>query len=313
MCKPNDTRHQTMSHYQSSAKKRSLTGSKSCRRRSVTFSSKVSFSSEPEVIAGSPIHSSKHFNEKYDHDFHESWLNICELEQIKDSIKEQAKKYRILSSKAISSSARMSSLVFPFRNCGVYKKMKYLIKVQNILDEDETLCGRSSNGKLSKKFRPEFRGLENRIFVERQRNRSIAMNTILEFQRRTKSMIEEAERNNKSESEISLMRDQYATRLSTICSQLSQWSKDEALALARLDAEGVFGVPEKHCQDVDKGMSTLVRENNRYLGSIKESSSKRKRSSLSNSDIPMWVGQQERQVKRSRTNTIDNICLNVNI
>lgn len=290
----------TLKQYKSSrSMKRSE--SKSCRKRRITFSA--------EVVSG--IATNKiNFRQSCNDANTKSWYNLSELESIKRSIKEQAKKFRILSSKAVSSTATMSSLVLPFRNCGVYKKMKYLVKVQNILNDDNwNNDGESpSNYPSSDKFTPDFRGLENRIFVERQRNKAIAMKTIMEYQRRTQMLIEEAEKDNRSDSDIALMREQFATRLSEICSQLSQWAKDEALAVARFDEEGVYGETNRQHKVNEQAMATLVRDGVGCAKRIQTTSSKRKLSSISNNDESMWVQQQRQGAKRPNL-TMEHICV----
>mmetsp|Transcript_13596 Transcript_13596/g.17168 ORF Transcript_13596/g.17168 Transcript_13596/m.17168 type:complete len:307 (-) Transcript_13596:92-1012(-) len=226
---------------------------------------------------------------------YDTWYSLSELEEMKETVKEEAKKYRVLSSKAISSSPTQSSLVLPFRNCGVYKKMKYLVKVQEILNDDS-----DSSSSTSTKNIPEFRGLEGRIFIERQRNKAMAMNTVMEYQRRTQILIDEARKNKKSESEIRLMKEQFATRLSTICSQLSQWSLDEALAAARYDAEGIFALPCSQSSNNENEMMKVARQTS------KSSSSKRKLSPLnSNNNLSIWE-QHQRQIKQPRL-SMDNI------
>ncbi len=235
---------------------------------------------------------------------YDTWYSLSELDDIKESVKEEAKKYRILSSKAISSSPTQSSLVLPFRNCGVYKKMKYLVKVQQILNDD-----------AARKNVPEFRGLEGRIFVERQRNKTMAMTTVLEYQRRTQILIDEARKNNKSEADITTMKEQFATRLSTICSQLSQWAIDEALAAARYDAEGVFALP---CNQPPSGNNEneLVQlvEKAGYCSGAKavysSTSSKRKLSSITDSDNTSTWGQQLRHEKQPRL-AMDNVYVSI--
>ena len=173
-----------------------------------------------------------------------TWYTREELETIRNTTKDEAKKYRTLSSKAVSSTAQMSSLVLPFKNCGVYKKMKVLVKIQAIINEGAGKDKRS-------KDQPEFRGLEHRIMTERHRNKNIAMNTVMEYQRRTQPLIAEAVTEGASESQIATMKDQFAQRLSTICSQLSRWSKDEALAAANFDDKGVYSlsIRPRHCEE----------------------------------------------------------------
>lgn len=227
------------------------------RKRNVTFCSEVKVNSANYCTSD------------------ETWYDPAELEQIKDCTKVEAKRFRSLTSRAVSASATMSSLVLPYRNCGVYKKMKYLVKAQSIINDEysDPSCSET-------KFHPQFRGLESRIFTERQRNKTIAMNAVLEYQRRAQLLVDAAKVENKSELEIRKMKRQFAERLSTICSQLSQWSKDEALAAAHFDAEGVYMIPKTQ---EDSSLPTME----------KAASNKRKTICLED--------ERSQQIKRSRT------------
>jgi hypothetical protein len=288
-----------MRSYQNSTARKDLDETKNRRKRRVTFSSEVTTRVAPAVIET---------DENSDNRHTESWYNLSELETIKRSIKEQAQKYHILSSKAVSSTATMSSLVLPFRNCGVYKKMKYLVKVQSMLNDDDDDSSKSCHS--SSKFTPEFRGLENRIFAERQRNKAIATKTIMEYQRRAEMLVDQAIQEQRPETEITLMKEQFADRLSTICSQLSQWAKDEALAIARFDAEGVYGIPNGQHQGPLKAMTPIVREAGGCAKHVMSSSSKRKLSSTSANNQAVWVEQQSQMTKRRRV-AMENICLSI--
>lgn len=280
-----------------------------CRKRKVSFCSKVIIVDHSFEDPQSTSSIEQNQNTDTDSHTYNTWYSLSELEDIKESVKEEAKKYRTLSSKAISSSPTQSSLVLPFRNCGVYKKMKYLVKVQEILDDD------SDPSSLKPKTHiPEFRGLEGRIFVERQRNKAMAMNTVMEYQRRTHILIDEARKNQRSESEIRSMKEQFAKRLSTICNQLSQWALDESLAAARYDAEGIFALPCTRAQSInnENEMVKTFRQTSKRPEAInrsasRSSSSKRKLSSITNksNDLSLW-GQHERQIKQPRL-TMDNI------
>jgi hypothetical protein len=143
---------------------------------------------------------------------------------MRSAVKIQAKQYRVafgkITPKATSDGTNMSSLVMPFENSGVDKKMRVLHN-----------CGPNAS----------FRGLEPRIFVERQRNRIIAYKTVLEYQRRTLALITAAQSEGHVEGKIEAMREGFAVRLGDICSQLSAWSRDEAISSAQHDATGVYG------------------------------------------------------------------------
>ena len=175
-----------------------------------------------------------------------TWYTRKELKTIRNTNKDEAKKYStLLSSEGhISSSQMSSSLVLPFKNCEVYKKMKVLVKIQAIINEGA--------GKVKhSKDQHEFRGLEHQIMTERHRNKNMALNTVMKYQRRTQALIDDAVMKGTSESQIATMKDQFAKRLSTIYSQLSQWSKDAALAAAIFDDKGVYSlsVRPRHCED----------------------------------------------------------------
>ncbi len=199
-------------------------------------------------------------------DHYDSWYTPENLEEFKNNIKEQAKRYRALSNKAISSTATESSLVLPFHNCGLYKKMKYIVKVQNKLSKAAAEITKLSSKESSfRKSFPEFRGLEHRIFFERQRNKTIATKAVLEFQRRCELMLEEARENQRTENEISDMKRQFAEQMSTMYSQLSQWAKDEALTAGNYDASGVYTVPSSSEDDKPNSMAKLARDTRTVL------------------------------------------------
>jgi hypothetical protein len=296
MCIPSNKTY-PMNNYRDSKTSKALDEVKSRRKRRVRFSS--------DIITGPSTEYENNISKNSNELNAESWYTSSELGTIKRSAKEQAQKYHILSSKAVSSTATMSSLVLPFRNCGVYKKMKYLVKVQSMLNDDDS---DGDSCRSSKKKSPEFRGLENRIFVERQRNKTIATNTIMEYQRRAQILVDEAIENQRSKAEIVEMKEQFASRLSTICSQLSQWAKDDALAIARFDAEGVYGVPDNYNEDNENAMATFVKQSKGYARNIKSSSSKRKFPSFSNTDQAMWIEQSHQGHKRQRL-PLENICV----
>lgn len=185
----------------------------------------------------------------------ELWYNRSDLRNFKSMASEEAKIYRLLSSAAVGSSPQMSSLVLPYKDCGVHKKMNHLLKVQAVLDE-------SSESQI----RPQFRGLEGAIFAERQRNKTIATNAVFEFQRRANVLVDEAHGDGASEEVINSMRSMYAEQLSNTCARLSQWSKDEALASAHLDAKGVYSIPVMlHPEAMETAERKATREVNESL------------------------------------------------
>ena len=257
------------------------------KRRRVTFSSDINVVdfSENKSDSGS-VSTSSCPQQQYVH--YDSWYSVEDLEEFKNNIKEQAKKYRVLSNKAVSSAATESSLVLPFRNCGLYKKMKYTVKVQNKLYKDYNIKHKINDSKTP----PEFRGLEHRIFFERQRNKNIATNTVLEFQRRCDVLIEEARANQRSETEIHAMKQQFAKRLSTIYSQLSQWAKDEAAAAAHYDASGVYSIPPPSNGSSNNEMDRLARNVVKRKAQIVSDDDSSSSSSTSEND---------RQFKRAKT------------
>lgn len=267
------------------------------KRRKVTFSTDVNVVDYAECT-GDASDSVTTFPQEQ-HLPSDTWYSPEELEEFKNSIKNQAKRYRVLSNKAVSSAATESSLVLPFHNCGMYKKMKYIVKVQNKLNKDPSNNHNDSSPKTSTKPSPDFRGLEHRIFFERQRNKTIAMNTVLEFQRRCVLLIQEAKVNQRSDTEIHDMKQQFAKRLSTIYAQLSQWAKDEASAAAHYDACGVYSIPNNECRK---------NENNANAMEKLAKNSKRKAPMVSDDDASSSSSasckDQPRQYKRTRM-TVD--------
>ena len=147
----------------------------------------------------------------------ECWYSPSELEAMRNDVKIQARIHRKFLNKDCFNAAQMSSLVMPFCNSGVENRMA-------------ALCKSSSS----------FRGLEPRIFVEKQRNRIIATSTVLEYQRRTGEIIIAAKEECVADVDFEAMKKGFANRLGTICKQLSKWSTDEAQAIASYDANGIY-------------------------------------------------------------------------
>ena len=157
-----------------------------------------------------------------------AWYSKGYLDRMRAAVKLQAKDYMVALEKTtlISScdSTNMSSLVMPFENSGVEKKMR-------VLRDLDLLSGVNTS----------WRGLEPRIFIERQRNRIIALKTVLEYQRRTQALIKVAQSQGHTEGQIKAMREGFADRLGDISSHLSAWSRDEAISSAQYDAARVYG------------------------------------------------------------------------
>uniref|UniRef100_A0A7S3PYU8 Uncharacterized protein n=1 Tax=Chaetoceros debilis TaxID=122233 RepID=A0A7S3PYU8_9STRA len=181
------------------------------RRRKVTFSDEV-------VVSIKEI--------KY-RDRMEAWYTKEELEMIREGVKVQSKIYRTAVKNSTSDLSSQSSLVLPFLGCAVEENMKLLTKSTD----------------HSSSLESTFRGLESRIFIEMQRNRIIAMKTILEYQRRSRELLQVAkESQNMSCLEMGKMKESFTERLACISRQLSLWSTQAALAIARYDASGVFEI-----------------------------------------------------------------------
>ena len=157
-----------------------------------------------------------------------AWYSQGELDYMRKAVKVQAKHYKVAlgstTLKTSVNSTNMSSLVMPFENSGVEKKTQ-------VLCSSESLSGSNST----------FRGLEPRIFIERQRNRIIASKTVLEYQRRTLELLQAAQSKGFPEEKVEAMKEGFSVRLGEICSQLSAWSRDEALNTAMYDATGAYG------------------------------------------------------------------------
>lgn len=226
-----------------------------------------------------------------------SWYSPEELESMRNYVKDQAKKFRnaIGKSKDLSKSKNMSSLVMPFHNSGVERKMRVLCK------SSRRKCG-------------EFRGLEPKIFVERQRNRVIATKTIMEYQRRTEELLKIAQSEHHSNVDLKVMREGFANRLGSICAKLSSWSKAEALAIARYDETGVYGpllerttpTQDTHTvEDYQKIQTTVTspslkeRSMNRIKDHIMLESLKRDRISFEN-ELGLCLSTGPKQSKRTR-------------
>lgn len=184
---------------------------------------RVTFSSGGEVVISSKTPTIE--------DLDNAWYKPKDLDVMRKDVKAQAKRYRNVLAKTVSSSSvstNMSSLVLPFANSALDKKMVILSGI------------RSSSSTGKSKFDTTFRGLEQRMFPERQRNRIIAIKTTLEYQRRTQELLSIARVN--KEPDIDAMKEGFTQHLGVICSQLSMWAKDGARAVAKYDAGGKYEV-----------------------------------------------------------------------
>ncbi len=170
-------------------------------------------------------------------------------------VKVQSKIYRSAMNKSSPEASLMSSLVLPFQGCTVEKKMKLLTM--------------SCASTASSSPHSTFRGLESHIFLEKQRNRIIAMKTTLEYQRRAQELLKVAETQNHPD--IKRMKACFSDRLAIVCNQLSNWSTYEALAIANFDANGVYESPPKHVYSFLAGEEKLI--NFTQLSSFNKSSS----------------------------------------
>jgi hypothetical protein len=194
------------------------------KRKRVTFSTQTnvkeignckSNGAHPSNDSNRTVHSTK---------LSERWYSPSELECMRNDVKIQAMIHRkFLNKDALFDPDEMSSLVKPFQNSGVEQKMT-------------ALCQSSST----------FRGLESRIFSEKQRNRLIATSTVLEYQRRTVEILKTAKQERISDIDVKDMKRSFANRLGNICEHLSKWSLDEAHAIARYDANGVYNPTNAH-------------------------------------------------------------------
>lgn len=199
-----------------------------------------------------------------------AWYSQGELDYMRKAVKVQAKHYKealgSIALKTSGNSTKMSSLVMPFKNSGVEKKTQ-------VLCNSESLSGSNST----------FRGLEHRIFIERQRNRIIASKTVLEYQRRTQEVLVQASQTKGlPEEKVDAMKGSFSERLGEICSQLSAWSRDEAISTAKYDATSVYGrfvyeklLPEDNINMSSqcRGVSTTVLKDRRSMNTSDETSS----------------------------------------
>lgn len=115
-----------------------------------------------------------------------------------------------------------SSLFLPFENSNVEKKMQILRY------ELPFRCNSSSS--------TTSRGLEPRIFIEKQMNRITVTRSVFEFQQRVQGLITFAKTNGRSEDAIKRMKEKYSERLGIMCAEISSWARHEALNSAGYDA-----------------------------------------------------------------------------
>lgn len=161
-----------------------------------------------------------------------AWYSKEDLSMMRNEVKEQAKLYKIALEKRRANSHEsterddMSSLVMPFCNSEVDRRLHDLCTSLSSSDEDTELT---------------FRGLEPRIFIEMQRNRTIAIKTVLEYQRRTQDLLITARtEKNHTEEKMQELREVFSQRLGRICAEISMWAKHEALSIASYDETGNY-------------------------------------------------------------------------
>jgi hypothetical protein len=87
-----------------------------------------------------------------------------------------------------------------------------------------------------------FRGLEPRIFIEKQRNRFIAFKSVFEFQHRAQKLIKNAQSKGLPDAEIKKLRDKYNEHLAIMCAEISTWACHEALSSAGYDAKCAYDI-----------------------------------------------------------------------
>ncbi len=220
---PPSLNNKTMNRPRTSPKR---IATKRMRRRKVTFSEKV-------------VTNMKRVTQ---HDRVKAWYSKQELEAMRKHVKVQSKIYRAAMNKSSPEASLMSSLVLPFQGCTVEKKMKLLTM--------------SCASTASSTPHSTFRGLESHIFLEKQRNRIIAMKTTLEYQRRAQELLKVAESQNHPD--INRMKACFSDRLAIVCNQLSNWSTYEALAIANFDASGVYESPPKNLCSLLAGEEKVI-------------------------------------------------------
>jgi hypothetical protein len=173
------------------------------------------------------------------------WYSADELDQMRNDVKIQSKSLRTSLNAYISTNGHYnatatthssirnnnipnvpkpleSSLFLPFENSNVEKKMR-------ILRYELPLHCNSSSSTTS-------RGLEPRIFIEKQMNRITVTRSVFEFQQRVQGLITFAKSNGRSEDAIKRMKEKYSERLGIMCAEISSWARHEALNSAGYDA-----------------------------------------------------------------------------
>eukprot|EP00557_Chaetoceros_sp_GSL56_P002605 CAMPEP_0176495628 /NCGR_PEP_ID=MMETSP0200_2-20121128/10762_1 /TAXON_ID=947934 /ORGANISM="Chaetoceros sp., Strain GSL56" /LENGTH=345 /DNA_ID=CAMNT_0017893527 /DNA_START=67 /DNA_END=1104 /DNA_ORIENTATION=+ len=173
------------------------------------------------------------------------WYSADELDQMRNDVKKQSKIFRTSLHSYVSTnhqrlkttttatntssncqedatpSSLGPSLFFPFENSHVEKKMQILRY------ELPSNCTSSTT----------FRGLEPRIFIEKQVNRVTVIKSVFQFQHRVQTLLNFAQSNGRSEDVIKRMKDKYSERLGIMCAEISSWARHEALSSAGYDAK----------------------------------------------------------------------------
>ncbi|GFH55927.1 predicted protein [Chaetoceros tenuissimus] len=191
-----------------------------------------------------------------------AWYSKEDLTMMRMEVKEQAKLYKIAlekrreTSHASTERDDMSSLVMPFCNSEVDRKLHDLCTSLSSSDEYTELS---------------FRGLEPRIFIEMQRNRTIAIKTVLEYQRRTQDLLTTARTQHHTVEKIQELKEVFSQRLGRICSELSMWARHEALSIASYDETGNYDTfTTLQCVDDDEKDGTNHSIQNKAAPKLRE-------------------------------------------
>jgi len=192
---------------------------------------RVAFSTvhEPKCNDAAPIS-----RRSTDDEVYLSWYTNEELIRMKEESRCNAHFLRIAAEKdgTVKNAKKSQSTAFPLLNEQAKEKM-----IATYRKLDDMKCAEASYGPISYDLEP--RGLEHRIFLERQIYKYFTDKAVLECQRRNKEVIADAA--SKGYPKIHLLVEAAERRLSNLSQKCTEWSRNLAAATGKSDFEIIYG------------------------------------------------------------------------
>jgi hypothetical protein len=257
--------------------------------------------SKKRRVAFATVHQPAHVNCQYEYDAarvsgpynddeekHQSWYSNEELIRMKEESRCNARLLRVTVEKnraVMDDMNNSQSTMFPLFNEKAQAKM-----IATYRKLDDMKCAEAGLELISHDLEP--RGLEHRIFLERQINKYFTDKAILECQRRTKESVARAA--SKGGHNLKLLIEAAEIRLSTVSEKLTAWSRNLAVATGKSDFESVY---DKSC----------IESNNMIDKNLQRSSLKR--NCLDESRLSHFVEIGSESNKRQKTNNFVDLTI----